>query len=79
MSVSAPISRRTYVSEVVARAIYTSTDTYAEMESKYGVSYDVIRDIRCARGRWKSIVAGLIKGKTHGRNRYGDPHVDQPR
>jgi hypothetical protein len=68
------IARRPYVSEEVARAIYTSTETYAELEERFDVSYDVIRDIRCARGRWTSIVAGLTKGKTHGRNKYGDPH-----
>lgn len=72
----ARIKRRTYVNEVTARAIYTSTDTYQELEERYGVSYDVIRDIRCARGRWTEIVKGLVKGKTHGRNKYGDPNVN---
>lgn len=66
------IARRTYTSDEDARAIYQSTLTYEELQDKYDASYDVIRDIRCARGRWKTIVAGLTKGKTHGRNKHGD-------
>lgn len=65
-------TRRTYTSDDDARAIYQSTMTYDEMVDHYDASYDVIRDIRCARGRWKPIVAGLTKGKTHGRNGHGD-------
>jgi len=65
--------RVTRTSDDTARAIYQSTDTYEELQERYGVSYDVIRDIRCARGRWTDIVAGLTRGETHGRNGHGDP------
>jgi len=67
------VSGKTYTSDAEARAIYQSTYDYKTMTVLYDASYDVIRDIRCARGRWKSIVAGLTKGKTHGRNQYGEP------
>ncbi len=68
-----PGFRRAYTSDEEARAIYQSTDTYNEMVQQYDASYDVIRDIRCARGRWAKIVAGLTKGKTLGRNGHGEP------